>query len=324
MQSFRPKTCHDRSCRRGSRAEDVDCGHELDYRADRPAMICGARAGRMSVMKNSIDPSTGDLLCGGKRVVSDRPSDPPPPATTAPDSGCRPGPRSPGPGCGSCGTTRSGDRPGSRSNISVGQELERRRRRAAALAGARRGRRRSIPATAARPDRRRVQGPSRPRSLEGRRRARARSRARAGCVAVYEHVRKIDPDHPLVIIEAPRGPGPTPGSPSTKLTAGAVRPYSAACDVARRRIYPVSIPPGAHAGRAPVNTDISVVGDVTTSSLARRRRRRSGRRCRSPGAASSRLIPSSSRRCSRRGSWPTTRLSPELEGCSSSAASSSR
>ncbi len=86
----------------------------------------------------------------------------------------------------------------------------------------------------------------------------------AGCVAVYEHLKAIDPSHPVAIIEAPRGPGPTPTSPSTPLTAAAVAPYAAGCDIHGVDIYPVSVPPGAHAGGPPVNTDISVVGDMTT------------------------------------------------------------
>jgi hypothetical protein len=85
----------------------------------------------------------------------------------------------------------------------------------------------------------------------------------SGCVAVYQRIRGLDPDHPVVIIEAPRGPGPTPQSPDVALTAAAVKPYAAACDIHGVDIYPVSVPPGAHAGKAPVNTDISVVGDMT-------------------------------------------------------------
>jgi hypothetical protein len=85
----------------------------------------------------------------------------------------------------------------------------------------------------------------------------------AGCVAVYRHLRSIDPDHPVVIIEAPRGPSPSPTSPDTRLTAAAVAPYAAACDIHGIDIYPVSRPPGLHAGGPPVNTDISVVGDMT-------------------------------------------------------------
>jgi len=83
----------------------------------------------------------------------------------------------------------------------------------------------------------------------------------AGCVHVYEHLKLLDPHHPVVIIEAPRGPGPTPHSPTEPLTVAAIRPYAAACDVHGIDIYP--LPPGAHAGGPPVNTDISVVGDMT-------------------------------------------------------------
>ena len=85
----------------------------------------------------------------------------------------------------------------------------------------------------------------------------------AGCVAVYKRVRSRDPDHPVVIIEAPRLPGPTRGSPDRPLTVAGVRPYAAACDIHGVDIYPVSRPPGRHAGGPPINTDISVVGDLT-------------------------------------------------------------
>jgi hypothetical protein len=85
----------------------------------------------------------------------------------------------------------------------------------------------------------------------------------AGCVAVYRHLRSIDPDHPVVLIEAPRGPSPNPQSRDTRLTEAAVAPYAAACDIHGIDIYPVSKPPGLHAGGPPVNTDISVVGDMT-------------------------------------------------------------
>jgi hypothetical protein len=83
----------------------------------------------------------------------------------------------------------------------------------------------------------------------------------AGCIDVYEHLRSIDPDHPVAIIEAPRGPSPAPGSKDVRLTTAAVRPYAAACDIHGIDIYP--LPPGEHAGGPPVNTDISVVGDMT-------------------------------------------------------------
>ena len=87
--------------------------------------------------------------------------------------------------------------------------------------------------------------------------------AAAGCVAAYQRLRALDPNHPVAIIEAPRGPAPAPGGTNdTRLTVAAVKPYAAACDIHGVDIYP--IPAGAHAGEAPVNTDISVVGDMTT------------------------------------------------------------
>jgi hypothetical protein len=93
----------------------------------------------------------------------------------------------------------------------------------------------------------------------------------SGCVAVYEHVKALDPHHPMVLIEAPRGPGPTPTSRDVPLTVAAVRPYAAACDVHGVDIYP--IPRGAHAGGPPVNTDISVVGDMTSIIVRATRRK---------------------------------------------------
>jgi hypothetical protein len=82
-----------------------------------------------------------------------------------------------------------------------------------------------------------------------------------GLVAVHNHVRSLDPDHPLAIIEAPRDPSVEQGGKDRVLTAAAMKPYAAACDIHGVDIYPVSVPPGKHAGRA--NKDISVVGDVT-------------------------------------------------------------
>src|SRR5581483_12337899 len=82
-----------------------------------------------------------------------------------------------------------------------------------------------------------------------------------GLVDVHRHLQAVDPDHPLAIIEAPRDPATTKGGRDRVLTAAALRPYSAACDIHGVDIYPVSVPPGKHAGRA--NRDVSVVGDVT-------------------------------------------------------------
>jgi hypothetical protein len=82
-----------------------------------------------------------------------------------------------------------------------------------------------------------------------------------GLVAVHDHVRSLDPDHPIAIIEAPRNPSVQKGGSDRVLTAAAMKPYAAACDIHGVDVYPVSVPPGKHAGRA--NKDISVVGDVT-------------------------------------------------------------
>jgi hypothetical protein len=68
-------------------------------------------------------------------------------------------------------------------------------------------------------------------------------------VRAYQRLHALDADHPLVIIEAPLG------------SIASLSPYSAALDITGADIYPVSYPPGAHAGST--NIDISVVGDIT-------------------------------------------------------------
>jgi hypothetical protein len=82
-----------------------------------------------------------------------------------------------------------------------------------------------------------------------------------GVAAAYDLVRARDPDRPLVIIQAPKGPK-TPNAPDgQQLTAALLKPFAAAGDIHGVDIYPISHPPGKHAGRP--NRDISVVGDVT-------------------------------------------------------------
>jgi hypothetical protein len=83
----------------------------------------------------------------------------------------------------------------------------------------------------------------------------------AGLVAVRQHLRALDPNHPIAIIQAPRAPAPAGSKKDKRLTIAAVKPYAAACDIHGVDVYP--LPPGRHAGGAPVNTDISVVGDMT-------------------------------------------------------------
>ena len=75
-----------------------------------------------------------------------------------------------------------------------------------------------------------------------------------GLVAAYDFIRSRDPNHPVVIIQAPR-------TRQGALTVARLEPYAAAGDIHGVDIYPISYPPGVHAGRR--NKDISVVGDVT-------------------------------------------------------------
>src|SRR4051812_6192370 len=84
-----------------------------------------------------------------------------------------------------------------------------------------------------------------------------------GLVAVRNHLKTLDPDHPIAIIQAPRAPAPKKGAADRRLTIAAIKPYAAACDIHGIDIYPISKPAGRHAGGPPVNTDISVVGDMT-------------------------------------------------------------
>jgi hypothetical protein len=58
----------------------------------------------------------------------------------------------------------------------------------------------------------------------------------------------LDPDHPLVVIQAPRG------------TVDGLVPYRPCFDITGADIYPVAYPPGTHSDQK--NKDISVVGDV--------------------------------------------------------------
>jgi hypothetical protein len=71
----------------------------------------------------------------------------------------------------------------------------------------------------------------------------------AGPIRAYKRIKAIDPDHPVVIIQAPIG------------TVAQFTPYRPAFDVTGADVYPVSYPPGAHTKAG--NRDISVVGDVT-------------------------------------------------------------
>jgi hypothetical protein len=71
----------------------------------------------------------------------------------------------------------------------------------------------------------------------------------AGMVSAYRKLRATDPNHPVVITQAPVG------------TLAQLTPYRPAFDITGADIYPVSYPPGKHAGGR--NRDIGVVGTVT-------------------------------------------------------------
>jgi hypothetical protein len=62
-------------------------------------------------------------------------------------------------------------------------------------------------------------------------------------------VASLDPDHPLVIIQAPRG------------SVDGLVPYRPAFDIGGVDIYPISYPPGIHSDQP--NKELSVVGDMT-------------------------------------------------------------
>jgi hypothetical protein len=71
-----------------------------------------------------------------------------------------------------------------------------------------------------------------------------------GLVRARTKLRTVDPDHPVVITQAPLG------------TAASLTPYRPAFDITGADIYPIAYPPGQHSDLP--NKDISVVGDVTT------------------------------------------------------------
>jgi hypothetical protein len=76
----------------------------------------------------------------------------------------------------------------------------------------------------------------------------------AGLTRAYTKVKALDPNHPLVIIQAPRS------------TVAELTPYRPAFDITGADIYPIAYPPGTHADTG--NRDICVVGDITSKMVA--------------------------------------------------------
>jgi hypothetical protein len=75
----------------------------------------------------------------------------------------------------------------------------------------------------------------------------------AGLIRAHTKLQALDPDHPVVIIQAPVG------------TVADLTPYRRAFDITGADIYPVAYPPGQQTGGP--NKDLSVVGDVTTTMI---------------------------------------------------------
>lgn len=76
----------------------------------------------------------------------------------------------------------------------------------------------------------------------------------AGLVRAHKRLQELDPQHPLVIVQAPRG------------TVAELKKYTPALDIGGVDVYPVGYPPGKHAATA--NKDVSVVGDATRKLVA--------------------------------------------------------
>jgi len=72
-------------------------------------------------------------------------------------------------------------------------------------------------------------------------------------VRAYQVVKEVDPNHPVVLIHAPRG------------TVESLRKYNVCGDIVGADIYPISYPPGIHS--LLTNHNISLVGDYTRTMM---------------------------------------------------------
>jgi hypothetical protein len=72
----------------------------------------------------------------------------------------------------------------------------------------------------------------------------------ASIATVYKIVHELDPDHPVMVLQAPRG------------TAEELATYAPYLDVTGMDVFPISYPPGGHVAKWP-NKEISSVGDWT-------------------------------------------------------------
>jgi hypothetical protein len=67
----------------------------------------------------------------------------------------------------------------------------------------------------------------------------------------YSVLKRLDPHHPLVIIQAPRG------------TVESLKRYNPVYDITGFDVYPISYPPGKHSQFVKENAELSMVGDYT-------------------------------------------------------------
>jgi hypothetical protein len=74
-------------------------------------------------------------------------------------------------------------------------------------------------------------------------------------VNAYKIIHELDPNHPVWIVQAPRG------------TIAELKPYNPSYDIGGSDIYPISYPPGTHVP-ADRNKEISLAGDYTRKMVA--------------------------------------------------------
>jgi hypothetical protein len=65
----------------------------------------------------------------------------------------------------------------------------------------------------------------------------------------WQILKELDPNHPLVLIQAPRG------------TVASLKAYNGVSDIIGADIYPIAYPPGLHSQFVKTNAEISMVGD---------------------------------------------------------------
>jgi hypothetical protein len=78
----------------------------------------------------------------------------------------------------------------------------------------------------------------------------------ASVVRAYQIIKEEDPNHPVWIVQAPRG------------TVAELRPYTAGYDIGGVDVYPIGYPPGTHLEGRDENREISMIGDYARKQRA--------------------------------------------------------